>query len=163
VSKYVCPTKKLHNQDLQNSYSSPNITGIVKFRGMIWVGKYYEWQDEIHTKLLLLNLMERGLPVVRRTWDVNIETYLEDIRCEGKNCILLTQDNVQWRAHFNTVMNIQVPCVTGICYYLSFKHLLKKDMSHGVKGTCHVFWPPHKNNNRTMQSQIRIQFTQIIA
>jgi hypothetical protein len=36
--------RKLHNGDLHNLYSSPNITGQIKSRIMRWAGMWHTWR-----------------------------------------------------------------------------------------------------------------------
>jgi hypothetical protein len=43
-----------------------------------------------------------------RRWEDNIKMDLREIGLEGVDWIQLTQDNDQWRAVVNTVMNLRV-------------------------------------------------------
>jgi hypothetical protein len=45
----------------------------------------------------------------RRRWEDNIKIDLREIACGGMNWIDLAQDQDQWRALVNTVMNRRVP------------------------------------------------------
>jgi len=43
----------------------------------------------------------------RRSWKDNIKMDLEEVGCEGMNCIDVTQDGDRWRAFVNAVMNLR--------------------------------------------------------
>jgi hypothetical protein len=52
---------------------------------------------------------KRPLRRPRRRWEDNIKMDLRETGIDGKNCIRLAQDRVQWRAFVNTAMNLRVP------------------------------------------------------
>jgi hypothetical protein len=98
--------RKLHNYELHNLYSSPNIVR-VKSRRMRWAGhvalmgegrgsyRVFVWRPE----------GKRPLGRPRRNWEDNIRMVFGEIGIDGANWIQLTQD----RAFVNTVMNLRVP------------------------------------------------------
>ena len=45
----------------------------------------------------------------RRRWDDNIKMDLQELRCEGMDWIVLTQDRDRWRARVSAVMKLRVP------------------------------------------------------
>jgi len=45
----------------------------------------------------------------RRRWEDNIKMGLQEVGCEGVDCIELAQDRDRWRALVNAVMNLRVP------------------------------------------------------
>jgi hypothetical protein len=51
---------------------------------------------------------KRRLGRPRRKWENNVIMYLNEIGCEGVNCIHLSQDKDRWWAFVNTVMNIRI-------------------------------------------------------
>jgi hypothetical protein len=52
---------------------------------------------------------KRPLGRLRRRWEDNIKMDLRETGWGGMDWIDLTQDNDQWRALLNTVMNLRVP------------------------------------------------------
>jgi hypothetical protein len=99
----------LHNDELRDLYSSPNIVRVIKSRRMRWAGHVacmgerslqdFGWEARRQEPL--------GRP--RHRWEDNIKMDLREIGINGANWIQLAQDRVQWRAFVNTVMNLQVP------------------------------------------------------
>jgi hypothetical protein len=87
--------RKLHNDELHDLYSSPNIVMVIKSRRM-------RWAEHVAR-------MDVGRSVYRRRWENNINMDLREIGIDGANWIRLAQDRVQWRAFVNTVMNLRVP------------------------------------------------------
>jgi hypothetical protein len=45
----------------------------------------------------------------RRGWEDNIKIDLQEVGCEGMDCIDLAQDRDKWRELVNAVMNLRVP------------------------------------------------------
>jgi hypothetical protein len=88
--------RKLHNDELDSLYSSPNI---VTVRGGERCLQGFGW--EARSGRLL------GRP--RRRWEDNIKLDLREIGIDGTNWIQLAQDMVQWRAFVDTVMNLRIP------------------------------------------------------
>jgi hypothetical protein len=98
--------RKLHNDELHNLYSSPNIVRVIKSRRMRWMGyvaHMREWRGVYRPK------GKRPLGRPRHRWKDNIKMDLKEIGIDGANWIQLDQDRVQWQAFVNTVMNLQVP------------------------------------------------------
>jgi hypothetical protein len=96
------PWRKLHNDELHNPYSSPNIVRVIKSRRMRWAGhvaRTGRW--EVFTGFWLGRL--------RRRWEDNIKLDLSEIGIDGANWIQLAQDRVQWWVLVSTVMNFRVP------------------------------------------------------
>jgi hypothetical protein len=52
---------------------------------------------------------KRPLGRSRRRWDDNIKMDLKDVGWDGTDWIDLVQDNDQWQALLNAVMNLSVP------------------------------------------------------
>jgi hypothetical protein len=103
--------RKLHNDELHNLYSSPNIVKVIKLRVMRWVGHVARMREGRGVYRDLIGRSERKRPLgrPRRRWEDNINVDLRDIGIDGANLIQLAQDKVQWRACVNTVMNLRVP------------------------------------------------------
>jgi len=52
---------------------------------------------------------KRPLARPRHRWEGNIKMDLQEVGCEGRDCIELVQERDRWRALVNAVMNILVP------------------------------------------------------
>jgi hypothetical protein len=102
---------KLHNDELQSLYSSPNIVRVIKSRRMRWVGHVARMDAGRGVYRVLVGRPEVKRPLVRprRRWENNIKMNLGEIVIDGANLIRLAQDRVQWRAFVNMVMNLRVP------------------------------------------------------
>jgi hypothetical protein len=103
--------RKLHNDELQNLYSSPNIVRVMKSRKMRWAGHVARMGNGrgVHRVLVGRPEGKRSLGRPRRRWEDNIKMDLMEIGIDGANWIQLAQDRVQWRACVNMVMNLRVP------------------------------------------------------
>jgi hypothetical protein len=103
--------RKLHNDELHDVYSSPNIVRVIKSRRMRWAGHVARMGEGRDVYRVSVGRPEgKRLPgKPRRRWKDNIKTDLREIGIDGANWIQLAQDRVQWRACGNTVMNLRVP------------------------------------------------------
>jgi hypothetical protein len=103
--------RKLHNDELHDPYSSPNIVRVIKSRRMRWAG-HVAWMGEgrsVHRVLVERPEGKRPLGRPRHGWKNNIKMDSGEIGINGVNWILLAQDRV-WRwAFVNMVMNLWVP------------------------------------------------------
>jgi hypothetical protein len=103
--------RKLHNEELNDLYSSLNIVWVIKSGRMRWVVHvarmrerrcaYRVWVGK-HVGMGAL-----GRPMLR--WEDNIKMNLQEVGCEGMDWIDLAQDRDRWRALVNAVMNLRVP------------------------------------------------------
>jgi hypothetical protein len=103
--------RKLHNDELHDLYSSPNIVMVIKSRRMRWAG-HVERMGEGRGVYRILNGRPKGgrpLGRPRSMWENNIKLDLREVGIDGANWIQLAQERVQWRAFVNTVMNLRVP------------------------------------------------------
>jgi hypothetical protein len=100
----------LHNDELYNLYSSPNIVRVIKSRRMRWAGHVVRMGEGRGVYRVLVGRPEGKRPLgrPRRRWEDNIKIDLREIGIDGANWIQLARDRVQWRAFVNTVMNLQV-------------------------------------------------------
>jgi len=98
--------RRLHNEELNDMYSSPNIVRVIKSRRMTWA-VHVDCMGE-RRGLLWRNLWERPLGIPRHRWD-NIKMDLQEVGCGGMEWIKLTQDRKRWWATVNAVMNLRVP------------------------------------------------------
>jgi hypothetical protein len=103
--------RKLHNDELHDLYSSPNIVRLIKSRRLRWAGHVARMGEGRGVYRFLVGKPEGKKPLgrPRRRWEDNINMDLREMRIDGANWIRLAQDRVQWRDCVNTVMNLWVP------------------------------------------------------
>jgi len=103
--------RKLHNEELNNMYSSPNIVRVVISRRMRWAGHVARIRERRGVYRVLVGKPKRKTPLgrPRRRWEDNIKMDLQEIRYGGMDWIELVQDRDRWRRLVNTVMNLRVP------------------------------------------------------
>ena len=84
---------KLHNEELNDLYSSPNIVRVIKSRRMRWAGNLARMGEVRDVYRVLVGRPERKRPFgrPRRRWEDNIKIDLEGVKWE-MNCIALAQD-----------------------------------------------------------------------
>jgi hypothetical protein len=73
--------RKLHNEELNDVYSLPNIVRVVKSRIMIWAGHVARMGEErgVHRGLVGKPEGKRPLGRPRRRWEDNIKLDLHEI------------------------------------------------------------------------------------
>ena len=103
--------RKLHNEELNDLYSSPNIVRLIKSRRMRWAGHVARMEEGRGVFKVLVRKPEGKRPLRRPRcrWEDNIKMDLEEV---GRGCgdwIELAQDRDRWRALVSTVMNFRVP------------------------------------------------------
>jgi hypothetical protein len=82
--------RKLHNQELHNLYSSPNIIRMIKSRRMRWAG--HGEKGNAYRVLVGKAEGKRSLRRPRRRWVDNIKIDLREIGWDGMDWINLAQD-----------------------------------------------------------------------
>jgi hypothetical protein len=102
--------RKLHNEELHDLYSSPNILRVTKSRTMRWVGHVARMGEKRGVYRVLVDKSggKRPLGRHRRRWEDNIRTDLSEVGCGVMDWIGLAQDRDRWRAVVNVVMNFRV-------------------------------------------------------
>ena len=95
---------RLHNEELNDLYCSPNIVRVIKWRRMRWAGHVARMGGE------------RGVCVGswwgnrREGWVDNIRMDLQEVGCGYMDWIGLAQDRRDtWRTLVRPVMNLRVP------------------------------------------------------
>jgi hypothetical protein len=104
-------SRKLHNEELHNLYSSPNTIRMIKSRRMRWAGHVAQMGERRNAYRILVGKPEGKRPLgrSRRRWVNDIKMDLREICRDGKDWIELAQNREQRRALVNTVMNLRVP------------------------------------------------------
>jgi len=102
--------RKLHNEELRDIYSLPNIVRVVKSRRMRWPGHVALMGEGrvVHRVLVRKPEGKRPLGRPRRRWEDNIKMDLGEVG-GGGDWLELAQDRDRWRTLVNTVMNFRVP------------------------------------------------------
>jgi hypothetical protein len=103
--------RKLHNDELHNLYSSPNIVRVIKSRSMRLAGHVVSMGEGRGVYRVLIGRSEGKGPLgrPRHRWEDSIEMNLREIGIDGADWIQLAQDRAQKRAFVSTVMNLRVP------------------------------------------------------
>ena len=103
--------KRLHNEKLNDLYSSPNIVRVIKSRRMRWAGHVARTGEERMVYRFLVGKPEgkRLLERPRRRWVDNIRMDLQDVGCGYVDWTGLAQDRDRWRTLLSVVMNLRVP------------------------------------------------------
>ena len=103
--------RRLHNEETNDLYSSPNIVRVVKSRRMRWAGQVARMGEERGVYRVLLGKPEGRRPLgrPRRRWVDNIRMYLQEVGCGYMDWIGLAQDRDSWRTLVSAVINLRVP------------------------------------------------------
>ena len=102
---------KLHNVELNDLYSSPNIVRVIKSRRMRWAGDVARVEEGRGVYRVLVGQPEEKRPLgrPRRRWEDNIKMDLQEVGCGFMDWIEVPQDRDRFRALVNAVMNLLVP------------------------------------------------------
>ena len=102
--------RKLHNEELNDLYCSPNIVRVIKSRRMRWAGHVARTEEGrgVHKVLVGKPEGKRPLRRPRRRWENNIKMDFEEVGRGCGDCMELAQDTNRWRALVSTVMNFRV-------------------------------------------------------
>jgi len=103
--------RRLHNEELNDLYSSPNIVRVIKLRRMRWVGHVARMGEERGLCRVLVGKPEgrRPLGMSRRRWVDIIRMDLEKLGCGYIEWIGLAQDRDRKRTLVSAIMNLRFP------------------------------------------------------
>jgi len=102
--------RKLHNEELNDLYSSPHIVQVTKSRRIRWVEHVVNMGERRDVYRVLVGKPEGKRPLgrPRHRWEDDIKMDLQEVGCGGRDWIKLAQDRDRWRALLNAVMNLPV-------------------------------------------------------
>jgi len=102
--------RKLHNEELNDPYSSPNIVRVITSRRMRWAEHVARIGERRRAYRVLVEkpAAKRSLARSKCRWEDNIKIYLQEVGGWGFNWIELAQDRDRWRTLVNAVMNLRV-------------------------------------------------------
>jgi len=85
--------RKLHNEELNDLYSSPNVVRVIKSRRMRWAGHVARMGEERGVYRVLVGKPEGRRPLgrPRRRWADNIRMDLQEVGCGYMDWIGLAQ------------------------------------------------------------------------
>jgi len=100
--------RRVHNEELNDLYSSPNIVRVIKSRRMKWDGHVARMGEERGVYMVLVGKPEGKRPLgrPRRRWVDNIRM---EVGCGCMDWIGRAQDRDRWRRLVSAVMNLRVP------------------------------------------------------
>ena len=103
--------RRLHNEELNDLYSSPNTVRVIKSRRMRWAGHVARMGEERGVYRVFVGKPEGKRPLgrPRRRWVDNIRMDLQEVGCGYMDWIGLAQDRDGWRTLVSAVMNVRVP------------------------------------------------------
>ena len=127
--------RRLHKEELNDLYSSPNIVRVIKSRIMRWAGLVARMGEERGVYRVLVGKPEGKRPLgrPRRIWVDHIRMDLQEVGCGYMDWIGRAQDRDKWWTLVSAVMNLQVLQNAGnfltSCKQVSFS---RRTLQHGV-------------------------------
>ncbi|KAJ4448528.1 hypothetical protein ANN_10546 [Periplaneta americana] len=103
--------RKLHNTELHELYSSPDIIRNIKSRRLRWAGHVARMGEFRNVYRVLVGRPEGKRPSgrPRRRWEDNVKMDLREVGYDDREWINLAEDRDQWRAYVRAAMNLRVP------------------------------------------------------
>ena len=86
--------RKLHNEELNDLYSLPNIVRMVKLRRIKWAGHVARMGEDRVAQRVLVGKPEGKRPLgrPRRRWEDNIKMDIQEVGRDREDWIKLAQD-----------------------------------------------------------------------
>jgi hypothetical protein len=102
--------RRLHNEELNDSYCSTNIVRVIKSGRLRWAAHVERMGEERVLYRVLVGKPEGKRPMERprRRWVDNIRMDLQEVGCGYVDWIGWAQDRDRWRILVTAVMNLRV-------------------------------------------------------
>jgi hypothetical protein len=102
--------RKLHNDELNDLYSSLSIVQVIKLRRMGLMRHVVRNGERRSVYRVLVGKPEGKRPLgrTRHRWEENIKMDLQEVRCGCMDWIEVAQDRDRWQALVNVVMDLRV-------------------------------------------------------
>ena len=102
---------RLHNEELDSFYRSPNIVRVIKSRRLRWTGHVARMKESRSAFKMFTGTPteKRLLGRPRRRWKDNIRIDLKEIGINTRNCVDSGQDRHYWRALVNAALDFRIP------------------------------------------------------
>jgi len=103
--------RRLHNEELNDLYSSPNTVRVINSGRMRWAGHVARIGEGRRVCRVLVGKPEGKRPLgrPRRRWVDNIRMDVQEVGCGYMGWIGLAQDRDRWRTLVSAAMNLRVP------------------------------------------------------
>jgi len=103
--------RKLHNEELNDLYSLPNIVRVVKSRRMRWAEHVARMGENRGVQRVLVGKPEGKRPLgrPRRRWEDNIKMDFQNVGGGRGDWMELAEDRDRWRALVGRVRDLRVP------------------------------------------------------
>ena len=90
--------RRLHNEELNDLYCSPNIVRVIKKKRMRWTAHRARMGERRGVYRVLVGKPEGKRPLGRpnRRWEDYIKMDLQEVGCRGMDWIKLAQDREMW-------------------------------------------------------------------
>ena len=100
----------LHNEELNDMYSSLSIVWVIKSRRIRWAGHVAHMGERrgMYRVLVWKPEGKRPLERPRHRWEDNIKMDPQEVGCGVMDWIKLAQDRDRWQALVTAVMNLWV-------------------------------------------------------